>query len=342
MFAENVTKRILLFQNEIHQNFSCILLRIQRDNSCSHFLHHEKVEEIEIDVPWGKIAGKWWGPKDVRPIVAMHGWQDNAGSFDALIPLLPKHVSYLALDLPGHGHSSRIPHGLYYSTAHVLHCLNIIREQYQWDQLSFLTHSMSCIIAFLYAGLFPERCDLLIQLDALKPFHATPSRVIKHFIKLGDEFTLADKRNQEKAEPPSYTYEQIVDRWVTATKSSITKEAATHLMKRALKTSSSDPNKYYFSRDARLKYFNFAYIPQDLSCTLAKLITAPHLCLKASKSPYFEEKQNFDEAVEVLRESNPKFMCKVLEGTHHFHMTSPEVVAPDVSEFILKYRPTEN
>lgn len=31
----------------------------------------------------------------------LHGWMDNAGTFDTLIPLLPKELSYLSIDLPG-------------------------------------------------------------------------------------------------------------------------------------------------------------------------------------------------------------------------------------------------
>lgn len=53
--------------------------------------------------------GKWWGPKDKQPIIAIHGWQDNAGTFDPLIELLPKDLSILCIDLPGHGRSSHIP-----------------------------------------------------------------------------------------------------------------------------------------------------------------------------------------------------------------------------------------
>lgn len=32
-------------------------------------------EEVRIPVPWGHIAGKWWGPQDKRPIFVIHGWQ---------------------------------------------------------------------------------------------------------------------------------------------------------------------------------------------------------------------------------------------------------------------------
>lgn len=298
---------------------------------------------MKIDVPWGTLAGKWWGSKNHRPILSLHGWQDNAATFDTLIPLLPKHVGYLALDLPGHGFSSRIPDGFYYSTAHVLHILNIIRDKYKWEKLSLMAHSLSAVVSFLYAAIFPERCDLLIQLDALKPHQTSADRAIKHFIKLGDEFTVADLRNQQNKEPPSYTYDEIIDRWVKGTNSSITKEVAPYLMRRALSPSSSDPNKFYFTRDARLKVFNFAYISQELCIALAKRIVAPHLFLKASHSPYYENKRYFDETIAVLQETNPKFQWATLDGTHHFQLTTPEIVVPRIAEFISKYRPvTEN
>lgn len=32
-------------------------------------------KEISIKVPWGQIAGKWWHPYDLRPILSLHGWQ---------------------------------------------------------------------------------------------------------------------------------------------------------------------------------------------------------------------------------------------------------------------------
>ena len=46
--------------------------------------------------------------------VALHGWLDNAGSFDTLAPQLvaecPRHA-LLCLDYPGHGRSSHLPPG---------------------------------------------------------------------------------------------------------------------------------------------------------------------------------------------------------------------------------------
>lgn len=42
--------------------------------------------EIKIPVPWGHIAGKWWGPGKTRPVVSLHGWQvrgfSNCASYE--------------------------------------------------------------------------------------------------------------------------------------------------------------------------------------------------------------------------------------------------------------------
>lgn len=69
-------------------------------------------EEVQIDVPWGVIAGKWYGDREQQPVLAIHGWQDNAGTFDRLLPLLPQCIPILAIDLPGHGLSSHYPTGM--------------------------------------------------------------------------------------------------------------------------------------------------------------------------------------------------------------------------------------
>jgi hypothetical protein len=68
----------------------------------SSFLIKSQVEEIKIKLPnGGHISGKWWGDKSTRPFLCLHGLLSNAGSFDRLIPLLPREFSYLAIDFPG-------------------------------------------------------------------------------------------------------------------------------------------------------------------------------------------------------------------------------------------------
>jgi pimeloyl-ACP methyl ester carboxylesterase len=42
-------------------------------------------------------------------VFAIHGWLDNAGTFDTLIPLLPKDLRIVAVEMPGHGLSDPFP-----------------------------------------------------------------------------------------------------------------------------------------------------------------------------------------------------------------------------------------
>ena len=47
-------------------------------------------EEIRIPVPYGHISGKSWGPPSGQPILALHGWLDNAATHDGLAERLPE------------------------------------------------------------------------------------------------------------------------------------------------------------------------------------------------------------------------------------------------------------
>ena len=43
---------------------------------------------------YGHIAGKAWGDPGGKPILGLHGWLDNAGTFDHLAPLINE-VSFI-------------------------------------------------------------------------------------------------------------------------------------------------------------------------------------------------------------------------------------------------------
>ncbi|MEQ2206552.1 hypothetical protein XENOCAPTIV_030830 [Xenoophorus captivus] len=73
------------------------------------------VSELSIPVPWGEIRGKVWGPDHGRQVLCLHGWADNCGTFNTLLPLLPKDFRYIAVDLAGHGRSSHRPPGVLYA-----------------------------------------------------------------------------------------------------------------------------------------------------------------------------------------------------------------------------------
>lgn len=266
----------------------------------------------------------------------LHGWQDNAGTFDRLIPLLPKDQSFLAIDLPGHGLSSRVPDGMAYHSMDNLYLLNFLCKEYNWDKISLLGHSMGSVLSFMFASVFPHKVDLLIQIDALKPHIYNPERVAANLEERIENFMLADQRNQEKSEPPAYTYDDMVERLESGTMGSVTKDCAQYLLKRNIKRSEKFPGKFYFTRDSRLKFNYSTSFSQQVSVALAKKLKMPHLFIKAKNSPYYERREYFDEVIDILKE-NSKFENHTIDSTHHLHLTEPEKVAPLISDFIEKY-----
>lgn len=55
-------------------------------------LYFDTASEFRMTVPWGEIRGQVWGPSNGRPVLCLHGWADNCGTFNTLIPLLPKGI----------------------------------------------------------------------------------------------------------------------------------------------------------------------------------------------------------------------------------------------------------
>ncbi|XP_055596064.1 probable serine hydrolase [Uranotaenia lowii] len=298
---------------------------------------NNNVTEIEIPVAFGKIAGKWFGPKNIRPILCLHGWMDNCGTFDRLIPLLPKEVSFLAIDFPGHGYSSRIPDGMaYHQMDSVLILLHIMNE-YRWDKMAMIGHSMGAIIAFMFTSMFPDKVEFLIGIDALKPQSYYPKRFLSWAPVMANKLLEADKRNRERSEPPAYTYEDMLDRLFEGTMESVTRETGPYLLQRNIKPSKKFPGKYYFDRDNRIKYNNIPGWSDKVNYALAKQIKVPQLVIKAIDSPYPGSKEGFDEMVAILKKQNSMFRVKYLKGSHHIHLTDPELVAPVVTDFLRKH-----
>lgn len=177
----------------------------------------------------------------------------------------------------------------------------------------------------------------MIQIDALKPHIYNPERVASSLEDRIVNFMIADQRNQEKGEPPAYTYEDMVERLNTGTMGSVTKECAQYLLKRNIKRSEKYPGKFYFTRDSRLKYNYSSSFSQEVSVELSKRLKMPHLFMKAEHSPYYERRGYFDEVVDILKQ-NKDFELHMVDSTHHLHLTEPEKVAPILSEFIEKHR----
>lgn len=287
------------------------------------------------------IAGKWFGNKTSRPFLCIHGWEDNAGTFDQLIPLLPREFSYLAIDLPGHGKSSWIPNGQSYKVIDMLYVVDFIFRHYNWNKISFIAHSMGVRIAFMYSSLYPERVDMSIKIDVLAISNYTFEEVQSVFHEQYDKFLKNHKINLEKSEPPVYTIDEITDKIVKGTNGSITKETAIYLFERNIKPSKKYPGKFFFSRDRRVQTRKSISAPQEIQLELAKKLTMPILYIRVTESSYrkISRELNENKLMKEVLMHHPNFECHTIKSTsHHIHLTEPEKIVPIICEFIRKYK----
>ncbi|XP_058168568.1 probable serine hydrolase [Anopheles ziemanni] len=298
------------------------------------------IVEMQIPVPYGTIAGKWYGPSDVRPVLCLHGWLDNCGSFDRLIPLLPTDRSYLAIDLPGHGRTTRIPAGTTYSMIDYMSLVMYILRYYKWNKVSLLAHSMAANVAFAFTALFPQLVDLLICLDELDPLSYGIDRVtavVSISIDKIVDIHLRATGKEIAAEPPAYDYEDMIEKQYHATAGSLTREVSPHILQRMISPSKRHEGKYFFNGDSRIRYLTIPGWSNTIYFKLAERINVPFLAIKATESPYRKSKERFDEMVALQRKINPKFEVAYVAGNHHAHLTQPELVEPIICDFLKRY-----
>ncbi|XP_050309387.1 probable serine hydrolase [Anthonomus grandis grandis] len=300
-----------------------------------NFSNTKSFQEITIPVPWGQIRGKWWGRTDIRPILALHGWQDNCGTFDRLIPLLTDEVGFLAIDLPGHGYSSRLPPGIYYHFINYLSTIKYIIKYMGWQHISLMSHSLGGIISYTYTMIYPQTVDVLACIDGTKPL-VDPKR-ISYLAKSLDRFTDSIKYISSDKEPPSYTLEEIRQKIHIPNKNSIALEYTEYIIRRNIAPSKIFPGKYYFTRDPRLKQGALLSFSQRDLIEQAQQITCPIFMSKSKGAGYYEDKNNFYEVLEVLRQSSSDCEYHYVEGTHHVHLNAPKVLAELLNKFLERH-----
>ncbi|XP_017064643.1 probable serine hydrolase [Drosophila eugracilis] len=298
-------------------------------------------KEVRIPAPWGHISGRWYGNRTERPILAIHGWLDNLGTFDRLIPLLPDYIGVLCIDLPGHGRSSRLQPGMHYNAHDYVLIIPRVMKEYGWSKVSLMGHSLGGIISFIYTSLAPHTVDMVISLDILVPNLMAPKRGVDYIANSMEKHLVEEDRQTEGHlhEPPSYTLSQLTKVLAKGSFNSVAPEFAQHLLHRQVLNSQLYPDRFFFSRDGRVKYYTLAQLETGLAETMAKRIgRKPYLIIKGGSSRFLgASSQN---PMAIIRQNNPHFEFYEIEGgTHHVHLHNAEGCARYIVPFIRHHRP---
>jgi pimeloyl-ACP methyl ester carboxylesterase len=277
-------------------------------------------EELTIDAAGLRLAARATGPREGRPVLCLHGWLDNAATFETLAPGLPG-LRLVALDLPGHGLSAHREAGNTYAFIDAVAAVAAARDALGWERCALLGHSLGAGIAATLAGAQPSRTTALVLLEGAGPLAEAPEHAAERLGRALDE-----QRTKLGRRAPVYADAETAAKRLAGSISKISIEAARILCSRGLArveggvTWRSDPQVRWQSRTRLVEAQVIAFL---------RAIACPTLFVRAEDS-YFADGALLDARLAAIA----NLQVATLPGGHHVHLEHPESVAPIVAEFL--------
>lgn len=274
---------------------------------------------FSLSIPGFSIGCKAWGNPELPPMIAIHGWLDNANSFDQIAPFLEPHFYIIAIDLPGHGLSSHLPEGCFYHFIDgIFNVLKIINAL-GFNQVHLLGHSMGACLASLIGGIVPNQILSMILIEALGPFSSPEESCCEQLAKF--QFQQAHLPRKKERPYPS----MALAAEVRAANGHLTLKEARILCERGVR---EENNLFYWRHDRRLLNAS------PLKMTEKQIIS----CLTQIKAKscliWGEDGFSFGEELVHEREKAVSDLTIYrLQGGHHLHMENPEKVAECIYAF---------
>ena len=260
------------------------------------------VEEVRLSLQHIELAAHMSGPPDGLPVIALHGWLDNANSFARLAPKLPG-LRIAALDFAGHGHSDHRPRGAGYSLADYAFDVLCVAEQLGWERFALLGHSLGAIVSVVIAGSFPERVTHLALIDGIMlrngPVEGTAERMGQ---ALQAQLDLQHKR---KSVHP--TLERAIEARMKGMVA-VSREAAELLAQRGLMPV---PGGYSWRSDSRLTLPSPLRLTDEQAMSFIRRVNCPGTLVVAEQGMLASHSGLLDQL---------PFNLERLPGGHHLHL----------------------
>jgi len=280
-----------------------------------------RAEELSIPTARGMLAAKAWGDPRQPPLLALHGWLDNAGSFDRLAPLLAADRYVVALDLRGHGRSAHAVGGAWLHYVDYFDDVQAAFGHFGWARADLLGHSLGGTLASLFAALYPARVGELLLVEALGPLTAAPDDGLTQLRRA------LDQRTEFASRRPLRVFAQIetaIAARVTA--NGLSEPAARALVERGVREVEGG---YVWSSDPRLTLASPQRFTEAQVLAMLKGIEAPTLLvLAAPATSYLPTAMIETRAAQVAR-----IRIVRLAGQHHLHLEDAPAVAGAIRAF---------
>ena len=276
-------------------------------------------EEIEIRTPYLRLAAQSWGPPSAQPVMALHGWLDNAASFTQLAPLLDG-VRLVALELPGHGRSEPRPAGVHYHFVDYVGDVLAAADALGWRRFDLLGHSLGASIASFAAAIAPERISRLALIEGLGPLAFEAEHNPTALAAAIAQMTALPSRQRTV-----YPDLETVARARQAAGIGLSLEAARLLVKRGTHAVSGGVT---WRGDPRVTFKSPMYFSEEQILAFLEGIQAPTLLIVGEDG--YLPKRDF---MPARYAKVAKLALQSLPGGHHLHMEQPGPVAEVLNAF---------
>jgi len=276
-------------------------------------------KEIAITLEHQRLAGLEWGPEDGPPVLALHGWLDNAATFATLAPRLDG-LRVLALDLEGHGRSGHRSPGVGHHFVDWVPQVIEAADALGLERFALVGHSMGAGIASLVPAAAPGRVTRLVLLEGGGPLASPPAEAPTLLrLALGDEHRVAMAAARVHPDLASAVEARCQNTDLDAVSGQL-------LVERSLEAVDGG---YRFSFDPRLRTRSRWRFTEEQVLAFLAAIDCPVLAVRARSGWPFPPDE-----MERRLAAIPDLVRVEVNGGHHVHLTHPERIASELLVFL--------
>jgi pimeloyl-ACP methyl ester carboxylesterase len=274
------------------------------------------------------LNARVWGPDSGLPVLGMHGWLDNAATFDRMAPFLPG-LRLVSVDFPGHGFSDFLPPYVSYSNIDRALQMFQLADVLGWKEFSIMGHSLGGIVGEIMAAIAPDRIKKIALIDVFGGLSKPADTIIAQ---------LRNHLRVKEGELVHSVYLTLEDAAIMRARVNLTRqlsvEGARVLAEGGMQ---KVPGGYSWTFDTRLQLPTPIILTDDQLKTILHHFTSDCALILGDQGILHEyqghsmlrEYKQFGWNNEVF----PHVQVHELEGGHHLHLDTPEPVAKILAEF---------
>lgn len=274
------------------------------------------MRDIVLDTARGRFGALRNDNTKGVPLLALHGWLDNAASFLPMAPMLAGY-DLVALDMPGHGRSFHYPADAEYSLFSTILDLLAAADTLGWERFAVLGHSMGGAIASVLAAAAPERIERMFLIEALGPLSGSEDSTASRLRDAVSQRRALDGKRKRVFTDPELAVQARMHTSIAA----LDEASSRLLIERGIRAVEGG---FEWSSDVRLTLPTAVRMSETQVQDCLHAIACPVVLLTADPTPPYFMAALRDTRVACV----PQIRSVSLTGNHHLHMTQPaEVVA---------------